>query len=329
MEKISNEKKKSKKKKVAIIVVSSVAAFLLVALICSYFIIGNYFFKFALDATFAAVYNSPNDVVLEMPMPKLETEWFNGVEKSVEEIESDGYKLKAYKILAENSEHRWAIIVHGYRGQAADMSHYALKFHQAGFNVLMPDLKGHGNSEGKYIGMGYSDSKDILKWIDLIIEEDSLAQIVLHGVSMGAATVMCATGLELPINVVCAIEDCGYSNVYDQFEYVAKDIMKLPLIPVIMSAADVFVKSRMGVSLKEMSPVDALKKSTTPTLFIHGSKDNFVPFYMLDEVFNANKNLVKQKLVIEGASHGYSATLNETLYFETVFNFVNNYLNNA
>lgn len=327
MSKESKSTKKHNKKKVTIIVLSSVFAFLFVTFICAYFIIGNYFFKFALDATFAAVYNAPNEMVEEMPLPLTKTEWFANVPKSTEEIESDGYKLNAYKILADNNEHKWVIIIHGYRGQATDMTHYAYKFNEAGFNVLMPDLKGHGKSEGRYVGMGYTDSKDILKWIDVINSEDPDAKIVLHGVSMGAATVMFTTGLELPNNVVCAIEDCGYSNVYDQFEYVAKNVMNLPVVPLLMSSTDVFVRSRLGASLRDMSTVDALKNSTTPTLFIHGSEDTFVPFYMLEEVYNANKNLEKEKLVVEGASHGYSATLNESLYFETVFKFVNKYIN--
>ena len=69
-----------------------------------------------------------------------------------------------------------------------------------------------------------------------------------------------------------------------------------------------------------------MKKSTTPTMFIHGTEDNFVPFKMLDIVYNANPNIEKEKLVVEGANHGYSATLNPELYFESVFNFVSKYV---
>lgn len=314
----------SKKKKI-IIVLSCILGTFLVLFISSYFIIGNFFFKYSLDATFATVHNAPNEMVVEMPIPKTEDEWFENIPKSEEEIASGGYALKAYKILASNNEHKWVIIIHGYRSKARDMSHYARKFYEEGFNVLMPDLKGHGQSEGKYVGMGYSDSLDILKWINVIIEEDSEAKIVLHGVSMGGATVMFTTGLKLPENVVCAIEDCGYSNVYNQFRYIAKEIMGLPIVDFLMGASDVFVRARMGASLKQMNVVDALKKSTTPTLFIHGDTDDFVPFKMLDEVYNANLGLEKEKLVIEGATHAYSATLEESLYFNSVFEFVEKY----
>ena len=317
----------SKKTKV-IVITSSVFGVILSLFVCAYFIVGNYFFKFALDATFSAVYNAPSDEFLvEMPMPKVMDEWFVEVPKTVKEIRSGGYTLKAYDIPAESDSHKWVITIHGYRSQARDMSHYAYMFHEEGFNVLMPDLKGHGKSEGKYIGMGYTDSLDILKWIDVIIEEDPEAKIVLHGVSMGGATVMFTTGHKLPQNVVCAIEDCGYSNVYKQFKYVAKEIMGLPLVDLLMSSSNVFVKARLGAKLQEMSTVKAVKKSTTPTMFIHGTNDNFVPYEMLDEVYNANNNLEKEKLVFDGATHGYSATLDEERYFNSVFTFVNKYLN--
>ncbi|MBQ3158475.1 MAG: alpha/beta hydrolase [Clostridia bacterium] len=322
-----NKKKMSKKAKV-IVSLSSIFGAFLVLFVCAYFIIGNYFFKFALDATFSAVYNAPSDeFIAEMPMPKLMDEWFVSVEKNQKEIKSGGYSLKAYEIMAETDTNKWVITIHGYRGQARDMSHYAYMFHEEGFNVLMPNLKGHGQSEGKYIGMGYTDSLDILKWIDVIIDKDPNAQIVLHGVSMGGATVMFTTGHELPENVVCAIEDCGYSSVYKQFKFVAEEVMDLPAVNLLMSASNVFVKSRIGVKLQEMNTVKALKKSTTPTMFIHGTKDNFVPYEMLDEVYNANSNIEKEKLVFEGATHAYSATLDEERYFNSVFEFVNKYLN--
>ena len=326
-----NSKKKLSKKAKITITLSSVFGAFLIIFICTYFIVGNFFFKFALEANLDMTASSVGDSFVEgiedMPLPKLMDEWFVEVPKTTKDIKSGGYTLKAYDIRAEEETHNWVIIIHGYRSCARDMSLYAYKFYEQGFNILMPDLKAHGQSEGKYIGMGYSDSKDILKWINVIVDADPDAKIVLHGVSMGAATVMFTTGLDVPNNVVCAIEDCGYTSVYEQFKFVANDVMGLPVSNLLLSAANVFVKTRMGVSMQEMNTVKALKKSTTPTMFIHGDKDDFVPFGMLDKVYNANKNIEKEKLVIEGASHGYSATKDEVLYFNSVFTFVNKYIN--
>lgn len=316
-----------RKAKVASVVLASFVGSFLVLFLVAYAIIGSFFFKFALDATFAAVANAPSDMILEMPTPDTKPEWLENIPKTIREIKSDeGYSLKAYEILNNNNSHKWVITIHGYRGKSTEMSNYAYYFYNEGFNVLMPDLQGHGLSEGNYIGMGYRDRLDILKWIDLIIEQDPEAKIVLHGVSMGGATVMMTTGEKLPENVVCAIEDCGYSNVYEQFDYIVRHVLSLPFPKIIMSASDLSVRANLGVSLKDMDSISQLKKSTTPTLFIHGSEDTFVPFYMLDEVYNANPNLERQKLVIEGASHACSATVNPELYFSTVFEFIAKYI---
>lgn len=321
------EKPKKRKRKVAFITISVILAILFSLFLASYILIGSYFFKFSLDSSFDIVTQAPNDLVESMPLPERKQEWFDNIPKNVEEIRSDdGYKLKAYNISADNNEHKWVITIHGYRGNCLEMTNYAYHFYNKGFNVLMPDLKGHGSSEGKYIGMGYNDRFDVIKWINLIIDKDPEAKIVLHGVSMGGVTVMMTTGENIPKNVVCAIEDCGYSSVKEQFDYIAEEILDLPVKNFIMSAADLFVRMNLGYPLSDMDAVELLKKSRTPTLFIHGDSDNFVPFSMLDVVYNANNNIEKEKLVVEGATHAYSATHNPSLYFSTVFEFVDKYM---
>lgn len=321
------ERKTLSRKNKIIIAVSSILSILFIVLISAYLMVGSYFFKYALDATYATSNDSLN-LAEDFLIPDMQNEWFEDVDKTSKNIYSDdGYKLHAYQIMAPVNLHNWAIIVHGYRSEARHMNNYAYRFYMQGFNILMPDLEGHGLSEGKYIGMGYTDRFDLLKWIDLIIDQDAQANIVLHGVSMGASTVMMTTGEELPENVVCAIEDCGYSNVYDQFAYVMDNVLDLPFKKIIMSSAEIYVKMRLGRTLKDMDVINSLKNSTTPTLFIHGDQDDFVPFDMLDVVYNANPNLDKEKLVVEGAGHGYSATANPDLYFNTIFDFINKHLN--
>ena len=82
----------------------------------------------------------------------------------------DNLKLHGYKI--KNNSSKWAITVHGYTNNAEYMSSYAYKYYTLGYNLLMPDLRGHGKSEGNYIGMGWHDRLDILKWIEFILKED-------------------------------------------------------------------------------------------------------------------------------------------------------------
>src|SRR5699024_6839140 len=107
-----------------------------------------------------------------------------------------------------------AIIAHGYMGDAESMYQFADMYHRLGYNVLVPDARGHGKSQGDYIGFGWPERKDYVKWIHEVLSQNgSKENIILHGVSMGAATVMMTSGEKLPTNVKAIIEDCGYSSI--------------------------------------------------------------------------------------------------------------------
>ena len=235
----------------------------------------------------------------------------------------DNLKLHGYIIRRENSN-KWAITVHGYINSAEYMSSIAYKYYNLGYNILMPDLRGHGRSEGNYIGMGWHDRLDIVKWIEFILEEDRDAKILLHGISMGAATVMMVSGEELPDNVKAIIEDCGYTSVKDELAYKLKSMFKLPAFP-ILNICSIITKLKCNYYIKEASAVEQLKKSKVPILFIHGQEDKFVPYYMLDELYNACKS-DKDKLVIKEAGHAKSEKVNSKLYWEKVNSFINKYI---
>ena len=177
-----------------------------------------------------------------------------------------------------------------------------------------------------YTSMGWLDRHDIIGWIrGTVLEKDPGAQVVLHGVSMGAATVMMTTGEQLPENVRAAVEDCGYTDVWEEFTIQLRKVFGLPQFP-IMHIANIMAKRRAGYSFREASSVRQVKKSRTPTLFIHGGEDTFVPFFMLDEVYGAAA-CEKEKLVVSGAQHGESVQLEPQRYWDTVHAFVGKYLN--
>ena len=172
--------------------------------------------------------------------------------------------------------------------------------------------------------MGWDDRKDIISWIDFIKKEDPNAQVVLHGVSMGAATVMMTSGEELPSNVKSIVADCGYTSVWDQFSYQLKELVNLDAFP-FMNVSSIVTKIRAGYWLKEASAIEQVAKSKTPILFIHGDKDDFVPYYMMDELYDSTKS-EKEKLVVEGAAHAKSSTVNPELYWSTIETFTNKYV---
>ncbi len=246
----------------------------------------------------------------------------NGTE--VEIISKDGLKLVGYEIKARQNSNIWVIAVHGYMGSGTDMIPYVEKFRSYGYNGLIIDLRAHGRSEGQYIGMGWLDRYDLRMWIDKIIEENKNCKIILYGISMGAATVSMTTGEELPKEVKLAIADCGYTSVWEEFAVHLKKILHVLPFP-LLYVASFMSKMFVGYGFKEASTIKQLKKSKTPTLFIHGKKDKFVPFSMLDKIYKSAQ-CEKEKLEIEEAAHAESCNINPDKYWGTIEKFIEKYI---
>lgn len=246
----------------------------------------------------------------------------NGTE--VEIISKDGLKLVGYEIKARQNSNIWVIAVHGYMGSGTDMIPYVEKFRSYGYNGLIIDLRAHGRSEGQYIGMGWLDRYDLRMWIDKIIEENKNCKIILYGISMGAATVSMTTGEELPKEVKLAIADCGYTSVWEEFSVHLKKILHVLPFP-LLYVASFMSKMFVGYGFKEASTIKQLKKSKTPTLFIHGKKDKFVPFSMLDKIYKSAQ-CEKEKLEIEEAAHAESCNINPEKYWGTIEKFIEKYI---
>lgn len=299
---------------------------LLIVVIVALGFVGNFFYDIALNP------KADNSIIISEALDLTENKktnrvkainWMTDKEQDVYITSDDNLRLHGYRL--DNPEtNKWAIILHGYGGNALKMSIEAEHIYNMGYNVIMPDMRGCGESEGNAIGMGWLDRMDVLKWIDYIIANDEKAEILLYGVSMGGAAVMMTTGEVLPQNVKCAVEDCGYSSVKEEFDIQIDEFFGLPSFPVITSA-DVVCFFRAGYTFEQASSVEQVKRSKTPTLFIHGSADEFVPFSMLDKVYNAAE-CPKEKLVIEGAGHVGSSGTDPELYWSTVENFINKYI---
>ncbi|MBE6774389.1 MAG: alpha/beta hydrolase [Ruminococcaceae bacterium] len=234
-----------------------------------------------------------------------------------------GENLHAAEFLNPSNSNTWAICLHGWTNVNREMSSYAMEYYKRGFNVLLPDLRGHNNSEHKFVTMGWNDRLDVVDWIKNIVKENPKAQIVIHGVSMGGATTMMTTGEELPSNVVLAVEDCGFMGVNDIFT--DQCIRKYHLPPkLVMPQSSLVNKIVNGFFFKEASCIKQLKKSKTPTLFIHGDKDEFVLPSNLDPVYNACA-APKEKYIVKGAEHAVSSHWFHEEYWQVVDNFLKKY----
>lgn len=235
-----------------------------------------------------------------------------------------GLPLHATEFRNPSNSNIWAITIHGWTNVKRESSSYAMEFYRRGFNVLIPDLRGHDHSESKFVSMGWLDRLDIVDWINSIVAENPKAKIIIHGVSMGGATTMMTTGEKLPENVVLAIEDCGYTSVKDIF--VDQCIRKYHMPAKIVIPAATFVNKLInGFFFGEASAVEQLKKSKTPTLFIHGDKDDFVLPENLNKVYAACA-AKKEKHVVKGAEHALSSHWFHEEYWGVVDAFLDKYL---
>src|SRR5690625_1658138 len=111
------------------------------------------------------------------------------------------------------------------------MGKYAKIYYDLGFNILLPDARGHGESEGDYIGYGWHDRLDYLDWLTWLIEDKGADEIVVHGNSMGAALVLMLSGEDLPDEVKAIVADSGYSTVKAELAHQLKHIYNLPSFP--------------------------------------------------------------------------------------------------
>ena len=299
----------------------AVSGLMLVFIVAGDFI-GNYFVDFALKRTD----NQPPPATANIADPNFKAPARPNFDGEIWEIKSaDGLTLHATYFLPKNASHKWAILIHGYGRDQTFAYDYAEEYLKHGYNVLTPDLRAAGTSEGIYLTMGFFESQDIKIWAEKILEKDSDAKIILHGVSMGAATALMASVLDIK-NLCAVVEDCGYTSAYEMFSAQLQVIFGLPSFP-IMNFVDVVSNRKIGCHVSDAAPINSVPNTKIPTLFIHGTEDKLVPFEMMERLYNASNAPIKEKFVVEGAGHADSKKNNPPKYFERVFNFIDKFTN--
>lgn len=233
----------------------------------------------------------------------------------------DGLMLHA-TYFPEGNEKKVALCFHGYTSEGMKdnlaISGYYLR---NGYSLLLVDARAHGMSEGTYIGFGCLDRRDALDWLNWIIErcgED--VEILMHGTSMGGATVLMASGLELPTQVKGIVSDCGFTSPKEVFTHVLHSMYHLPAFPAI-PAANLMNKRLAGYGMDECNAAREVRNATVPILVIHGSADTFVPASMCDEIYE-NIASTKQKLIVEGAAHAESYYKDTESYEKALDEFI-------
>ena len=231
----------------------------------------------------------------------------------------DGLKLHAEIFPAEDCPKKFVLGIHGFQSHARNEYAPHIAFYQSiGFSMLLPDDRAHGYSEGQYITMGVKDRRDCISWANYLVErfgED--IQILLHGVSMGGATVLSASGeADLPSQVIGVVSDCGFTSVEAAFTHQLQSMFHIsPALPVKICAW--YAKHKAGFDFNEARPIDQVKKSKVPIFFVQGSDDFMVPQEMAKQLYEACSS-PKRLLIVEHANHAESIAIDPEGYHQAI-----------
>lgn len=303
-------------------------ALIVLAIICALFFI---FLRVIFDITFAPK-RKKSDNFRRIPnseqYSKIRNEMLGLIDvlekeeyEKVSLISNDGLTLFG-RFYNRKSTDVIEIDFHGYRGHALrDYCGGSKLARDCSRSSILVHQRSHADSEGNAITFGIRERQDAVLWVKYAIDRfGKNVKIILSGVSMGAATVLMASELDLPKNVVGIIADCPYSSPKEIICKVARDRALSPKLfyPFIKLSAKIFAR----IDIEEASPEDAVKNTNIPILIIHGNDDRFVPYYMGKAVFDACMSENKKFLTVEGAGHAISYFKDKELYTKSVNAFI-------
>ncbi len=253
-------------------------------------------------------------------------QWLLNKEHELVNITSfDGLNLVGHLFINENAK-RTIIMMHGFRSTwIRDFGFAAREFYEVGCNLLIAEQRAHGSSEGDYITYGVFERFDCLEWAKYAAARFGDMPLYLDGISMGASTVLMASGLPLPETVKGIIADCGFTSPKDIISKVFQQKSPVPAKGIV-SAVSAYSKFAADYDFDDYSTLDAMKINTRPIFFAHGDEDDFVPMEMTlrnYEACTAQKTL----FIAHGASHGLSYLVQHDAYYNELMEFFAKYDN--
>lgn len=250
-------------------------------------------------------------------------DWADGQAMERCTITSDrGDVLRGYYFPPDKPSDIIVIGSHGFHADhTVDPYTFIKHYHDRGWGFFCCDHVASGESSGDYVGFDYFESRDMLLWIDYLRARfGSDIKLILHGVSMGASTVLQLAD-KCPDCVKLIISDCAYTGALDEFEHVVKSFGIRAAKPILW----VFNKMNIrfaGFDFKETDVRNSVVNAKVPVLFIHGEEDDFVPLKMAQELYKICGAPLKKIKTFKNASHAESLMKNEKEYLKTVDEFI-------
>lgn len=256
---------------------------------------------------------------------KNDSEWISEKSEKVRIQNEEGEFLIALKIKNEHISHSYIIICHQYGGSPEAMEEYAKHFYDLGFNIILPYMRGHGDSSYKNVTFGWKDSTDVADWVNYLIDEDEKSRIALFGVSMGATAVTLAATEELPKNVRFVIADSCYTSMDSLIKEYVKTQTKLSSL-VTEALIELFAEKQLGMSFDDADTIAILGDIELPIMFINGENDEVVPPLLSKKLYENCDSYGVEEVIIEGGTHGKNLNADELTYWSNIDAFLLNYL---
>lgn len=259
-----------------------------------------------------------------LPFFQPSKDWYDRSPKEEVSIRGyDGVKLTGVFLPSyDEKSTQTAIVLHGYQSQASDMIVIGKMYNDMGFKVLLVNLRGHGESEGDFTTFGHYEKQDLKKWIHFALRTyGSTDKILLHGVSLGAATVMLSQTTNIPENVKLIVADCGFTTLTKMLIHNIKPRILLLFLPGI----NLFTYYNHRFLLSSVSPLKAVVKGRIPLFIYHGTADSIIPFSMGTTLVEASKAPFKELYPIENAEHAQGYVVDKPGLEKRIFELVCKY----
>lgn len=272
------------------------------------FLIGSICF-IVLSYLFAKAFISSNHISIANPPSEFNFE-------NVSFRTSDNILIKGWYSKFSDSS-KTMILLHGYKANRTEMISRAKIFRQAGYNVLLYDARGCGESEGEFISFGYYESKDLLAAIRFLNKRGERS-IAVYGFSQGGATIIMASDSLKEIK--CVIIEATYDKLVNAIDNRFKSTLNVPgkfgallMIP--------FAESKLGINVNEIEPIEKISKLNFPIFVIGGEKDEKTLTENIINLFEA-ANKPKELWIAENSGHADIFSNNSELYQTKVINFL-------
>lgn len=251
--------------------------------------------------------------------------WYLHAEKKTWRIKStDGLKLVAWYLPKAGSK-KTVVLAHGFAGNKSLMGAWAGMYHELGYNVLAPDSRAAGASQGQAIGYGWLERRDDLQWARTVVKRTDTTQIVMSGISMGAAGMTMASGERQIPQIKAYVVDSPFTSAKAIISYQAGQLYHLPAFPLV-DVTSAITKLRAGYTFGEADAVKQIRKNKLPIMIIAGTKDDFVPTRMSQSLYR-HANQPKKLWLVKGAGHTTAIIKDYPAYKQQVADFLSHYIN--